>query len=438
VSHGIEPRELRRAYLQLVRRYKPEHAPEEFRRIREAFEAIQNRAELFLTLPTGFGEIRQRGSHVPPAAVDDDPFDLWEHARRDEVELCYRQLLERRLRTPAVEAIYLQLYWLLFVDPELEPGRAPVDWLVRFLESNPGRRGPTRELLGQTIAENPSLSLEDPVGRLLGPEIDPDLVSEVAGLRWRAARRLGAWDVITSDIERLRGRSSGDLEAIWPRMLFHAGSQLVWAGTEGPALARALVHEVEKSGHPLEELADEFHRIDFAIDLATARESLRGQTGLASRLYDLIPVTWEESSEDLLEVLRPFLAEVAREPVAALRSFDGLIKSTPIVLGHLKGLLNRLEYEQAEETDPRTPSDLIDPIQRLLMTGLWRIYNSGRPALLERLIRESISPEILAQAVAGQPQFTIETGQHLAEALEADWPIRAVYKACDLAGSGSV
>lgn len=30
VAHGVSPRELRKAYLHLFRRYKPEHAPEEF------------------------------------------------------------------------------------------------------------------------------------------------------------------------------------------------------------------------------------------------------------------------------------------------------------------------------------------------------------------------------------------------------------------------
>ena len=32
-------RDLRKAYLRLIRSYKPEHSPEEFKRIREAYES---------------------------------------------------------------------------------------------------------------------------------------------------------------------------------------------------------------------------------------------------------------------------------------------------------------------------------------------------------------------------------------------------------------
>ena len=38
VSRDVPPRELKRAYTHLIRTYKPEHAPEQFRRIREAYD----------------------------------------------------------------------------------------------------------------------------------------------------------------------------------------------------------------------------------------------------------------------------------------------------------------------------------------------------------------------------------------------------------------
>src|SRR5579883_3032310 len=46
VQPGISARDLRRAYLQLIRRYKPEHAPNEFRLIREAYEKAQRFTEV--------------------------------------------------------------------------------------------------------------------------------------------------------------------------------------------------------------------------------------------------------------------------------------------------------------------------------------------------------------------------------------------------------
>ncbi len=51
VKYGIDPRDLRRAYTQLIRVYKPEQFPEHFRRIREAYEAVLRHVPFF-SVPT--------------------------------------------------------------------------------------------------------------------------------------------------------------------------------------------------------------------------------------------------------------------------------------------------------------------------------------------------------------------------------------------------
>src|SRR5205823_3559845 len=47
VPHTVTPRDLKRAYTRLIRTYKPEQFPEQFRRIRAAYETILRFAELF-------------------------------------------------------------------------------------------------------------------------------------------------------------------------------------------------------------------------------------------------------------------------------------------------------------------------------------------------------------------------------------------------------
>src|SRR5262249_26474649 len=46
---GVSERDLRRAYTQLIRTYKPEQFPEHFRRIREAYEEAREYGRLFPT-----------------------------------------------------------------------------------------------------------------------------------------------------------------------------------------------------------------------------------------------------------------------------------------------------------------------------------------------------------------------------------------------------
>src|SRR4051812_38918873 len=44
VTPGASGADVKRAYTRLLRRFKPEHHPDQFRRIREAYEACQERA----------------------------------------------------------------------------------------------------------------------------------------------------------------------------------------------------------------------------------------------------------------------------------------------------------------------------------------------------------------------------------------------------------
>ena len=61
VPRDAGPRDLRRAYTRLIRAYKPEQHPEQFRRIRAAYEAALRLAELF-------GTGRDRSDTTAPAA----------------------------------------------------------------------------------------------------------------------------------------------------------------------------------------------------------------------------------------------------------------------------------------------------------------------------------------------------------------------------------
>src|SRR5579872_5824145 len=66
VSPGVSPRDLKRAYLQLIRRYKPEHAPEQFRLIREAYEAASQQITFFPFPVRAFdGEEDREGDSSP-------------------------------------------------------------------------------------------------------------------------------------------------------------------------------------------------------------------------------------------------------------------------------------------------------------------------------------------------------------------------------------
>jgi hypothetical protein len=41
IDRSVDLRDLRRAYVRLIRIYRPEHFPDQFRRIREAYEHLE-------------------------------------------------------------------------------------------------------------------------------------------------------------------------------------------------------------------------------------------------------------------------------------------------------------------------------------------------------------------------------------------------------------
>lgn len=71
VPPGVNERDLRRAYVRLIRIYKPEQFPEHFRRIREAYEAVRSYAKFHTAFetpadsPTLSAESQPVGEPVP-------------------------------------------------------------------------------------------------------------------------------------------------------------------------------------------------------------------------------------------------------------------------------------------------------------------------------------------------------------------------------------
>src|SRR5262245_46628642 len=72
--------ELKRAYTRLIRRFKPEHFPEQFRRVREAYEAALDQLKWFRFFPSPEPFVTHAAGPQPesPApAVRDPDAEAW-------------------------------------------------------------------------------------------------------------------------------------------------------------------------------------------------------------------------------------------------------------------------------------------------------------------------------------------------------------------------
>lgn len=177
VKPGVAPRDLRRAYTALIRTYKPEHRPEEFRRVREAFETVQRWGTFFIPSqpdepavqpPTSFpGDVASPEGAVeepPPSQAESprlpDAEHFWSLAVEGRPAEAYRGLADLVPAAPQDTDLYARLYWLGVLFPELDPEAEAADWLTRGLDRT-GCHGALLALYASELQHLPQEALSD-------------------------------------------------------------------------------------------------------------------------------------------------------------------------------------------------------------------------------------------------------------------------------------
>jgi hypothetical protein len=453
VQPGVNERELKRAYLHLVRRYKPEHAPDEFRRIREAYESVRSHSELHGMLwraadppKAETEEVLEQWDELPPSdpwataakpshehpvpRPIQTPDELWQLACEGNAAEAYRGLRALWDQGDRRQEVFVQLYWLLVVLPELDPVRQAHDWLVRGLvfDASSWR---ARELLRRELLENPATALGTACARLLARDVRPDLVLQIAESRWRAAASQGRWELIRSELGLLRPWMVSADETTWVRLLITAATRLAWADSSHRSEATTLYDEVQRHYHLHNELADELHQLDFALNVASVWHAFETMSATMPVLHTLMPVSWDGVPSVIRPLLRPYVEQLARQPFEALAFCDSLVSRAPAVFSHLTGLLADLRDNQERPEDERDPEELGSQTQNFLSSSHWRDYPAFRPRLLAYCLKFAIAPDAIAGTARAYPKLLSARDMSLADVIEGDWALRHVYLACE-------
>ncbi|MGZ0167074.1 MAG: hypothetical protein ACKVII_24380, partial [Planctomycetales bacterium] len=155
VDRDSDLNSLRRAYTRLIRKFKPEHSPDEFQRIREAYDTVRAFAEFkekhrdsasdWVTPAepdsdqdqVGLAEPRSEAedveladrldattdspanehSRAPHNKHDDQISEAWELARGGDVTAARSRLEDLHLRMPEDEDVIARLYWIRKLIP---------------------------------------------------------------------------------------------------------------------------------------------------------------------------------------------------------------------------------------------------------------------------------------------------------------------------------
>ena len=130
VDENVGRLELRRAYTRLIRRFKPEHFPEQFQLLREAYDTItlhlqwrdpdetpsDEDADVANASLDEASAGHYRAAHQRTQQLD----DAWEAAQQSQPAEALAQLESLRAQHGADHDILMREYWLLRTFPDLE------------------------------------------------------------------------------------------------------------------------------------------------------------------------------------------------------------------------------------------------------------------------------------------------------------------------------
>lgn len=233
VDYYVDARTARKAYLRLVRRFKPDFHPDHFQRIREAYDTVLAQLSYHAAHQSDEGTRtlvfnasdtwEPRHDRSSPSPLD----EAWDDAVAGSEREAYAKLVRLYERGESVSDACLRLYWLLKAAPELDASASPCHWLVEGL-CETQLTGPMHDLYEREIATSPEEAASSRCAKLLAVEAEPGRLYDYIQTRWRACDRLGDFLRISADLELLKERFAYQQESIWYRLLLLAANHLAW------------------------------------------------------------------------------------------------------------------------------------------------------------------------------------------------------------------
>jgi hypothetical protein len=440
VMQPVSEADLRRAYTRLIRRYKPEHHPEEFRRIREAYEIALRQIEWFRFIPapeppeaepaasTAAVETRPLGESVesppaepetPPGPATVDPVDeAWSLAIAGQRAEAYSRLIEFDRSRPESPDSSLRLYWLLAIDPGLDSARSRHDWLAGTLVRS-RLQGPAVELYRRELAVRTEEALFGPyVDLLAARDAPPQAVLGVARERLVASGAGGWWARLEGDLRTLSHRSSEFDDSAWLWYLVEAMGYVAFDDQEN-IFERC--HDLLRDLRHLElSHAWAFDRVD---ELRAMAAVWKRTSCVATPVRELLRGCWTGCTRLRRDSLELAAAWVAEDLARSLRVLDQMARSA--TLGPMLGTLVRIFEEVPVATGGLSPDIIRGLAAAFLKHGIRKDYAAMRPELIQLLVEERIDPRELVLACSVDVQYRTRS---LADAVREDGVLWLVWQ----------
>lgn len=457
VERTDDERTVRRAYLKLIKLFKPEQNPDEFQRIRQAFEAassiLQSR-DRFETPDVGAWIDLQINEPQPIVMVTprfdvslDTRFVATDHAG-DTVwdELCqtgedavaYSKLKRLAELNPNDARLGMKLYWLLRLHPELDSSCHRNIWLTSCL-ADPKPAGSTAwQLYSQELELDPnearSWRCDDALAANLSPEQRAALLIE----RWRGCARIASRQTIIDDITQQRSAFVIDHQHLWAQVLTAAIRQFATPKGESFKAMAMVGHRLQY----IQQWSDEISGLarqasDLVFDeVDRLRLMAREWDNIEDHRVDLLGGYWLDmvvasvidSAAHQAEIFRPILAECFADPAAVVTFIDTLLMTSPLTTITTSQALLAFCHRF-----PRAERELSSEAQKRIRRCFPRDFNVAdfglkRHQALEICLTECISLRTLGE-IADTHSWKSPPEGNWSEFLQRDLSLQVAYAA---------
>jgi hypothetical protein len=436
VTHAVSQRDLRKVYTRLIREFKPERLPEHFRRIREAYETLQQYA--------AWNEMRASDSETEPppvplttaettAKVDEsEPHEsavrtsveteesCWRWAVAGEPERAYRALSEMLERRPDQLGPYLKLYWLLLAMPGLDASCAPADWLARGLASC-GQFARLLERYAEELADDPQEALSPRFAKLLGEAGGP-LLPELLEKRWQALTESGRWDVVAADLDAFCDRVCRYDEVAWLRLLLSLAAKSVRVQLQDiENVFRSCQARIQGLGHLGLAHSTLFDRAEMLSRLAQESSAI-----LPRAVVEVVGHFLAGRIPEAGRALEPFMAVICAKPGDGLRVLDSTASMAPHTFLEFGRALDWLFWNNAKKEIPSHDEETCDLlVHRLLAEVIGNgTYPKERAGILNYCCAEALSPEQLCETLQAGKYAPNYLGPLIASDVALCWTYR--------------
>lgn len=472
IAETASRKDAKRAYTRLIKRFKPEHFPEQFRRVREAYDQIERflhwKEELAsqgitirMTDDTGGvivpaeddpantqgpGDsvaVRSADSQSPagtsgakPIAMttgaDDRTDQLWQLAiDGGDVESTYRGLARHAAQGTASEMDFARLYWLATLYPDVvDPQHSPLTWLIDGMHQS-GRPGRLLGLYANELQRHPEAIRDQRSIALLDAMSRQGRLVDLARIRWSAARKLGEFAIIADDLQRVRQRTFDDLDA-WCALLLGAMHQ---SALTTQAMATELYQQSEQelrvllNGDPSHWLWDAFESLKSQHDDWQAKLRVFGDIACPLRNFvELIARTWSSGRGEARSAIIEHCREAAIASPHGLQHWNLLAASYRPLLRRFVELLYEQRESERSEPEELTPAAQ-EELKRWVRQAALQFGELTQNGVLEFCLIEAFTTDDIANAIDEIVDELPPEAAELAELLRRDLAIRAAIEA---------